>query len=93
MNRPAGLDIDVDGNIWTGTAAVLLAAVLGLGAAAVPEIGFVLQGVGVGGIFGLLAAYRAKRLGFEIDPWLVTARWSIGLLCLSIGYVIFEAVF
>jgi hypothetical protein len=43
----------------------------------VPEIDFVLQMFTVGGVGGLVIAYRAWRRGFQIGSWVITARWSI----------------
>lgn len=67
--------------VRAGLAAVTGVAVLAVGP--VPELGFVLQGFGLGAAVGTLVAYRARRLGFEHDSWTITTRWSLGVALLS----------
>lgn len=49
--------------------------------APVPEVGFVLQVVGVGAAIGSAVALRARRRSAEVDTWRITTAWAtLGLL-------------
>jgi hypothetical protein len=48
----------------------------------IPEVGFVLQCVGVFGALGAIAAARSfRRTGNADERWLITTRWATWGLC------------
>ncbi len=58
----------------------------------IPELGFVLQTVGVGAVIGLAVAYRARQRSFALETWVITARWSLFGLAVGAVIVLVDAV-
>ena len=75
----------------------VLAAEGGLGGASlalgpIPEVGFVLQAMAVGGALGALAASREfRRTGDADRRWLVTTRWATAGLVIGVLLLISHA--
>lgn len=78
--------------VLLGVGVAGLTGVLFLALGPSPEVGFVLQGFGVGAAIGTLVAHRARQRGYVQDPWLVTTRWSMGLGLVSVLIALAEAV-
>ena len=62
------------------------AVVAGLAVAPVPELGFVLQAVGLGAAIGSAVALRARRHDADVDTWRVTTAWA------TLGMVVGAAI-
>lgn len=45
--------------------------------ASVPALGLILQGAAIGALIGSAVLCRARKLGLHVEPWAVTAAWSI----------------
>ena len=68
----------------TGNTATLSGAAAMIAVAPVPDIGFILQAVGVGALVGtavvLQLEWRQRRRGFETNTdlrWAIVARWTV----------------
>ena len=58
----------------------------------VPQLGFLLQTLGVGGAIGLTVAYRARQRRLDLDTWVITARWSLFGLAVGVVVVVVDAL-
>jgi len=58
----------------------------------VPQLGFMLQTLGVGGAIGLAVAYRARQRRLGLDGWVITARWSLFGLAVGLVIVVVDAL-
>jgi len=60
----------------------------------IPEVGFVLQAMALGGALGALAASRSfRRTGDAERRWLITARWAIAGLIVGVVVLVFHETF
>jgi hypothetical protein len=55
----------------------LLVLAVGVATAPIPELGFVLQGTGVGALIGAVVAQRAKTRNPERDAGEIVVHWTL----------------
>lgn len=60
--------------------------VASLAVAPLPELGFVLQAVGLGAAIGSAVALRARRRDADVDTWRITTAWA------TLGMVVGAAI-
>lgn len=53
-----------------------------------PVLSVVLQGAATGALIGSLVLCRARLRGFHVEPWAVTAAWSMFGTILALLYVL-----
>lgn len=53
-----------------------------------PLLTIVLQGAAAGALIGSAVLCRARLCGLHVEPWAVTAAWSVLGVCASVLYVI-----
>jgi hypothetical protein len=78
-------------SIFSGLAAFIAGVIAMVAATPVPDVGFVLQGVGVGALIGTAVALRverrARRRGLRPNAdlrWIIVARWTLTVAGLAI---------
>lgn len=56
----------------------------------IPEIAFVLEAVGLGGVLGLMVAYRRFRNGTDEERWKPVAQFSLGGFVVGVTVVVID---
>lgn len=85
--RPIPLAVE-----YLGAAAALIAYVILLGLAPSPELGFVLQFLGLGGMVGTLIAYIKERRDSTTNTWRITATGALYGGFLGLAIVVLDQV-
>lgn len=57
-----------------------------------PLLTIVLQGAAAGALLGSAVLCRARRRGLRVEPWAITAAWSVLGACVTVLYVIVALV-
>lgn len=57
-----------------------------------PLLTIVLQGASAGALLGSAVLCRARRRGLHVEPWAITAAWSVPGACAAVLYVIVALV-
>jgi hypothetical protein len=57
-----------------------------------PLLALVLQGMAAGALIGSVVLCRARLRGLHVEPWAVTAAWSVLGACAAVLYVIVSLV-